>query len=138
MLNSYITTSQTLGVNDILEFDMNSGQCGCAIQHIADSTAFQLVKAGFYKIDFNGVASATATTTDPITLQLYNGSDEVAGAVASALSGAVDTPTNLAFSAIIHVRPSCRAVNNTSTLTFRNIGVEAVYSNANVVITKIS
>lgn len=138
MLNSYITTSQTLGVNGILEFDMNGQYCGCAIKHTAGSTTFYLTKPGFYKIDFNGTASATATTTNPIIIQLYDGTELVPGAVASSLSGATDTPVNLAFSAIIRVRPSCCAIDNNQALIFRNIGIEATYSNANVIITKIS
>lgn len=137
MLNSYISTSQTLIENAPIEFDINKLNTNCCVEHIAGSTTFTLKGYGFYQVNFNGIASATDTATDPIIIQLFNGSDEVEGALASALSGASDTPMNLAFSTIIQVRPSCCAIDNTASLTFRNVGIEAEYTNANVVITKL-
>lgn len=42
------------------------------------------------------------------------------------------------FSKIVQVLPSCCAINNTTTLTFQNAGLDTTYSNVNVVITKLA
>lgn len=39
---------------------------------------------------------------------------------------------------LVQVLPSCCAINNTTTLTFQNAGSEAIFTNTNVVITKLA
>ena len=138
MLNSYINANQTLAVNSNLEFDINQIQTGCTATHTPGTTSFQLNKPGFYFVTFNAVATATTTAaTNPITIQLLNNGTNVSGALASGLSTAANSPINLSFSTLIQVKPSCCAVNNTAILTLQNTGIEAEYTNANIVITKL-
>ena len=87
---------------------------------------------------FNGTAAATAAATEPITVQLFNGTTAIPGAVASELSATDTDIVNLAFGTIIQIRPSCPSISNTGYLTIQNIGVEANFTNANLSLIKIS
>jgi hypothetical protein len=137
MVNAFSITEQTLAPNELISFANNRIATGCSVSHSAGSATFSINKPGLYLISFHGVASATAAATEPITVQLLNKGVEVQGALASELSAAADTPVNLSFTTAIQVRPNCCAINNEANLTFENAGVEALFSNVEVVITTI-
>ena len=137
MVNAFSITEQTLAPNELISFANNRIATGCSVSHLAGSTTFSINKPGFYLVSFHGVASATAAATEPIVVQLLNKGVEVQGALASELSAAADTPVNLSFTTAIQVRPNCCAINNEANLTFENAGVEALFSNVEVVITTI-
>jgi hypothetical protein len=137
MILSYTSTPQTVGVNENLEFDIDRIKTGCTVTHAAGTPTFTLNKPGFYYIAFTGTASATAAATDPITVQFYDGINAIGGATASALSAAADTPVNISITTIIQVRPSCPSIDNTVSLTIQNTGIEAIYTDAALAITKL-
>jgi hypothetical protein len=137
MVNSFSITNQTLATNELISFANNRLATSCSISHPAGSTSFTIKRPGLYIVSFHGVASATAAATEPITVQLLNKGVEVQGALASELSAAADTPVNLSFTTAIQVRPSCCAIDNEAILTFENAGIEALFSNVEVVITTI-
>lgn len=137
MVNAFTNINQTLQPDDLIAFSNNRITTGCSISHPAGSTTFTIKKPGLYLVAFHGVASATAAATEPITVQLLNKGVEVTGALASELSAAADTPVNLGFTTAINVKPSCCAVDNEAVLTFENAGIEALFSNVEVVITPI-
>jgi hypothetical protein len=68
---------------------------------------------------------------------LQNNGVAVPGAIATFTTTVADDATNLAFSTIIRVPPSCCAVDNTANLTLVNTGVAATYTNVNINITKL-
>ena len=137
MVNAFSITDQTLTPNELITFANNRIATSCSVSHQAGSTTFNIKRPGLYLISFHGVASATAAATEPITVQLLNKGVEVQGALASELSAAADTPVNLSFTTAIQVRPSCCAIDNEANLTFENAGIEALFSNVEVVITTI-
>lgn len=137
MIYSYSIIPQDLTVNEDLIFTVDEIKTGCTVTHAAGTTTFVFNKPGYYYVTFNGVASATAAATDPITAELYNGAVAIPGALSSALSAAIDTPVSLSISTIIQVRPNCPAIDNTVNLTVKNVGIEANYTNATLTITKL-
>jgi hypothetical protein len=137
MIYSYNATPQTVAVDDDLTFTINGVKTGCTVTHAAGTSTFVFNKAGYYYVTFNGVASATAAATDPITVELYNGTTAIPGATSSALSAAIDTPVVLSIGTIIQVRPNCPAIDNTVNLVVKNVGIEANYTNATITITKL-
>lgn len=68
---------------------------------------------------------------------MCNGATAIAGALTSELSAAVDTPVALSMSTIIQVRPNCPAIDNRVSLTIKNTGIEAEFTNVALVITKL-
>lgn len=137
MIYSYSIIPQTLVTNDDLEFTIDAVKTGCTVTHAEGATTFSFNKPGFYYVTFNGVASATAAATDPIVVEMYNGATAIAGALTSELSAAVDTPVALSMSTIVQVRPCCPAIDNRVQLTIKNTGIEAEFTNAALVITKL-
>ena len=137
MIYSYSIVPQDLTTNDDVAFVIDEIKTGCTVTHAAGTPTFTFNKPGFYYVTFNGVASATEAATDPIVAQLYNGATAIPGALSSALSAAVDTPVTLSTSAIIQVKPSCPAIDNTVNLTVKNVGIAANYTNATITITKL-
>ena len=77
-------------------------------------------------------------TQGAITVQLQNNGTAVPGALSSDTSASTTDVRNLSFTKVIRVNPSCCAVNNQANLTFVNTGLGAIYTNANVVITKLA
>lgn len=138
MLSTYNITSQTVAVNGSLIFSNNQYQTGCSTLHTPGSTTIEVRGPGTYFLMFNGTAAATEAATDPITVQLFNGTTAIPGAVASEVSATTTDVVNLAFGTIIQIRPSCPSISNVGYLTIQNIGVEANFTNANLSLIKIS
>lgn len=138
MLDTYSITPQTLSEGEIIQFTQNRHQTHCNISHSLGTGSIALLKPGYYLVNFTGVTSATATATDPITVQLNVNGAPLSGAYASALSAAANSPVNLSFSTVVKVFPSCRACNNDTALTLVNGKVEALYSKVELVITHLS
>jgi hypothetical protein len=135
MVNSYTNTSQTLNTNDVLTFATNRTLNGCSVTHTEGTGTFVLKKPGYYYVFFNG--SGAAETAGNIVVQLLSNGVEVPGAVASGYSAANTNEETVSFSTIIKVLPSCACVNNTTTISLQNTGVETTFSNLNIVITKL-
>ena len=137
MANAFSITNQTLQPNDLISFANNRLATSCSVSHPAGTASFTIKRPGLYLVSFHGTASATAAATEPIIVQLLNKGVEVQGALASELSAAADTPVNLSFTTALQVRPSCCAIDNEAVLTFENNGIEALFTNVEVVITTI-
>ena len=138
MIYSYNTKEQTLAPNTEVVYSVDAIKTGSTVTHAAGTGTFVLNKPGYYYVTVTAVGSASATTTDPITLTLYNGTTPIAGATASELSAEATDIVDLTINTIIPVRPSCCAVDNTVNLMVVNTGVEAIYTNTTITITKLS
>lgn len=88
----------------------------------------------YLKMYQNGAPSITAYKLAPF----QNNGTAVPGALSSDTSASTTDVRNLSFTKVIRVNPSCCAVNNQANLTFVNTGLGAIYTNANVVITKLA
>lgn len=136
MLNSYTTTTQTISQNSPINFDINrvNTNCNCAISHAEGTSTFRISKCGYYFVAVN----ATATNaTDTVSFELQNNSTYVTGTSVSQSVGATADVVTQTFIAIVPVLPSCRAIDNTASLTVVNTGSAADYTNVNIVITKL-
>ena len=138
MVNSYTNAPQTVTTNDLLSFAINDVLTGCTVLHSAGSTSFKLNRPGFYYVSFTGTGAITGATAGAITVNLLRNGVAVPGATSTQESASATDTRTVNFSKIIQVLPSCCAVNNATTLTFQNTGLESTFSNVNVVITKLA
>lgn len=134
MINSYTITNQSVAVDDTLNFNVTRILTGCTVKHVDGSASFTLTKPGYYYVTFN--ADILGTAAGNVTAELINGSVAVPGATATTTI-AIGETESIAFATIIRVLPSCAAIDNTTTLTILNTGVEVTYTNANINITKL-
>ena len=134
MINSYTITNQSVAVDDTLNFNVTRILTGCTVKHVDGSASFTLTKPGYYYVTFN--ADVLGTAAGNVTAELINGSVAVPGATATTTI-AIGETESIAFATIIRVLPSCAAIDNTTTLTILNTGVEVTYTNANINITKL-
>ena len=134
MINSYTITNQSVAVDDTLNFNVTRILTGCTVKHVDGSASFTLTKPGYYYVTFN--ADVLGTAAGDVTAELINGSVAVPGATATTTI-AIGETESIAFATIVRVLPSCAAIDNTTTLTILNTGVEVTYTNANINITKL-
>ena len=134
MISSYNNTAQEVAINGLLTFTTDRILTGCTATR--NGQTFQLNKPGYYYVTFNADGAATTAVGD-IVVVLQNNGVAVPGAIATFTTTVADDATNLAFSTIIRVPPSCCAVDNTANLTLVNTGVAATYTNVNINITKL-
>ena len=134
MISSYNNTSQDVAINGLLTFTTDRILTGCTATR--NGQTFQLNKPGYYYVTFNADGAATTAVGDIVVVLQDNGV-AVPGAIATFTTTVADDATNLAFSTIIRVPPSCCAVDNTANLTLVNTGVAATYTNVNINITKL-
>ena len=134
MISSYNNTSQEVAINGLLTFTTDRILTGCTATR--NGQTFQLNKPGYYYVTFNADGAATTAVGD-IVVVLQNNGVTIPGAIATFTTTVADDATNLAFSTIIRVPPSCCAVDNTANLTLVNTGVAATFTNANINITKL-
>ena len=134
MISSYNNTSQEVAINGLLTFTTDRILTGCTATR--NGQTFQLNKPGYYYVTFNADGAATTAVGD-IVVVLQNNGIAVPGAIATFTTTIVGDVTNLAFSTIIRVPPSCCAVDNTANLTLVNTGVAATFTNVNINITKL-
>ena len=139
MVYSYTSGKQTVNTDSVISFTNDSIKTGCTVTHTAGSGIFILTKPGYYYVTVTADATATAdAVTDPIVLELYNGTTPLSAAIASELSESTTDVVNLTINAIIKVLPSCCMVNNDVTLNVVNTGVNAILNNITITITKIA
>lgn len=137
MINSYSTTSQSVGTGDVLNFAINDIKTCNLISHASGTGTFTINRPGYYKVSFTGTGSISGATAANVSVQLLNNNVIVPAAKATFYSaGAVNVGT-LNFSKIIYIPPSCCAVNNRGNLTIQNIGAPATFTNVNICITRI-
>lgn len=136
MISSYNITEQAVATGGLLTFTTNRILTGCTVTHAEGTTSFQLNKPGYYYVSFNGIAAPTTAAGD-VTVQLLSNTSPVPGAIATFSSTATTDLGNLSFATIIKVLPSCCAIDNTTTLTLTNSGVDSTYNNVNLSITKL-
>ena len=136
MISSYNITEQAVATGGLLTFTTNRILTGCTVTHAEGTTSFQLNKPGYYYVSFNGIAAPT-TAAGNVAVQLLSNTSPVPGAIATFSSTATTDLGNLSFATIIKVLPSCCAIDNTTTLTLTNSGVDSTYNNVNLSITKL-
>ena len=136
LLNAYANTNQTIAANETINFSNSNILTGCSIVFNAGSAAIQLKKPGVYLVSFNANV-AEGGTLGIISAQLAKNGININGAISSVDSTAAGDVGNINFNTLIKVLPSCCSIDNTTTLTVVNSGIEAIYSNANITVVKL-
>lgn len=136
MLDTYTNSTQTITTDSPIAFNINRVMTGCTVTHSAGSTSISLNKPGIYMVHFNGDAAESGTAGD-ITVQLFVNGVLYPGAEATEDSTATTDIVNLDFETLVRVTPQFCQCGNNVTLTFVDTGVGAVFSNVEVVITKV-
>lgn len=136
MLDTYTNTNQTIATGAPLAFNVNRVLTGCTATHTAGSTAANLNKPGIYMVHFNGDA-AVSEAAGAITVQLFVDGVLYPGAEATHTSSATTDIVNLSFEALVKVKKDCCECGNNVTLTFIDTGTGAVFSNVEVIVTKL-
>ena len=116
---AYNSTPQEVVANGILSF-ADYEASGCGIKAIG-STGIRISRSGKYLV----LVSSTIGGTGNVSLQLFQDGTAVPYAYAMANSTGTTNPQAIMFQKIITVNESCRCVNNATTLTLRNVGVDA-------------
>lgn len=136
MLDTYTNTDQTIVTGAPVLFNTNRVMTGCTATHCAGSASIALNKPGIYMVHFNGDAAESGTVGD-ITVQLFINGVLDPGAEATETSSATTDIANLSFETLVRVRKEFCECGNSVDLTFVDTGVGAVFSNVEVVVTKI-
>nr|DAJ99928.1 MAG TPA: BclA protein [Caudoviricetes sp.] len=135
-LFAYTQTSQNVLTNGDINFS-NAYNTGCSIRFVPGSTQVNIKTPGLYYVTFNGYG-AESETAGNITVQMSRNGVLVPGAIASANSSAVTGLESLSFSTIVRVSPSCSCVDNNTTLTFVNTGVNTTFANTAITIVRVA
>lgn len=136
LLNTYTNTSQTVATNGNIRFDNVNVLDGCSIDFNASSTSVVLDKAGVYFITMDATVS-DAGTPGTVGLQIAKNGTGINGATTKTVTTASTDVYSLTVSTIVKVLPSCCSTDNTTTVTVANIGLSAIYTNANLTIVKL-
>lgn len=139
MIYSYSTSDQTVAVNATISFENNGIKSGRCITHAVGTGSFSLNRVGYYLVHFNADV-ATSAAAGNATVQLYINGEAYEGAEATGTTSVAATDVvNLGFETIIQVLPNCCVnINNLPlTLTIRNTGLEAIFSNVALTIVKV-
>lgn len=134
IVKAKLTSQKSIAANTVISYDIFNQQ-GCSAE-ASGSTGITLKGEGTYLVMFNA-AAAEGGTAGIITAQLQRDGVAVPSAYASEYSSATTDTINLAFSDIIEVKKSCNCVDNTTTLTVANTGINASYSNAYLKVIKL-
>ena len=134
MISSYNITTQAVAANELLTFSTDRILTGCTATR--NGSTFQLNKPGYYYVTFNADVAATEAL-GALTVEMFDNGVAVPGAEATETATVAGNVSNVAFTTIIRVAPSCAMIDNTGRLTFVNTGVAATFTNVNVNITKL-
>lgn len=136
MLDTYTNSSQTIATGSPVLFNTNRIMTGCTATHCAGSASIELNKPGIYMIHFNGDAAESGTAGN-ITVQLFVNGVLYPAAEATVNSTATTDIDNMSFETLVRVRKDFCDCGNSVDLTFVDTGVGAVFSNVEVVVTKV-
>lgn len=136
MLNIYNSSAQSVATNGMISYDTDQLNQGVATSHTPGSNVFTLNYPGIYEVTFSA-AAASATTDEPITVQLIKNGIAVSGAEGITSSSAITDFQELSFSTLIEVNYMCLLTNNVVSLTVQNTGPEATFNLPTVTVKKV-
>lgn len=137
-LYSEVAGGRLVTNNQDIVFDNKVEQTGCTATANTPTNTIELNRQGFYMVHFNAVISNDNDVNEFINVVMQNNGVDVESAQAGATSSSTTDIENIAFTALVRVRPSCCSVNNRVRLRFKVTGSNAIVYFANVVVTKIA
>lgn len=136
MLNIYNSSAQSVATNGMISYDTDQLNRGVATSHTPGSNVFTLNYPGIYEVTFNATA-ASATTDEPITVQLIKNGIAVSGVEGETSSTAITDFQAISFSTLIEVNYMCLSTNNVVSLTVQNTGPDATFNLPTVTVIKV-
>lgn len=134
MLEAVNTAVQTVAANGTVVFSSTSVNRGCTVRHRQGSGRFTALKPGVYKVSFQGnVAIPTGGTAGPISLDVIQDGESLAGSRMVSTPAAVDSYNSVSTVVLVEVYrcdSASIAVRNTS-------GVAINIQDANIVIDRL-
>lgn len=136
-LNAASIAEQSVVANGFIEYPINNLLTGTAIKHTAGSTSVSLIR-GLYLVSVNAdIVPAAAGNVGLQLLATTESTSAVINGAQSVVTGTADTAVNLAFSTLIRVRPSCCAVNNSTSVQVQATATATV-NNSSIVVVKLA
>lgn len=134
MIEAVNTAIQTIEANGTVVFSSASVNRGCTVRHRQGSGRFTALKPGVYKVSFQGnVAIPTGGTAGPISMDIVQDGESLAGSRMVSTPAAVDTYNSISTVVLVEVYQcdsASIAVRNTS-------GVAINLQDANIVIDRL-
>lgn len=127
MLMAVVNAPQSVTAGGLINLTTQVQKCCCAKNNAG---AIEL-KPGRYLVN----VSASITGTGTATIQLNNNGVAIQSAKATETLVTGDT-SNVAFSAVVIVNPSCRCTDNTTVLQLQVLDVNVTVENAVVTVVK--
>lgn len=136
-LNAASIAEQTVTANGFIEYPINSLLTGTAITHPAGSTSVSLIR-GLYLVSVSAdVVPAAAGNVGLQLLATTESTSAVVNGAQSVVTGAADTAVNISFTTLIRVRPSCCAVNNSTSIQVQATAA-ATINNSSISVVKLA
>ena len=128
-------TPITYAENSTISFEINGENNPCSsVSHYPGTAQIIIRNPGLYMVSYNGFATGSGN----VAVQLYTNGTAVPYAKCIATSTGLTDAVPLNFNTYIRVLPSCAAINNTTTMTINNVGVEANYYLNNLLVSRVS
>lgn len=137
MLETY-SQNLAVGANTAISFNNISIQKGVTAVKTAPATV-QFNRAGVYMVSFDATAAISGATAGNITVQLYKNGTAQPQALTSTNSTSTTDLGTLSFVTLVQVpqNNNCNCATSGTTIQLLNIGLDATFTQANLVITKI-
>lgn len=134
MIDAVNVAPQTVAANAAVVFGNTRIFTGCSVRHEQGSSRFVALKPGVYEVTFNAnVAIPTGGTVGPITLDIIQDGEAVAGSKMITTPAAVELLENVSSTILIRVY-GCGCCTS---LSVRNSSpADALVQDANFVITR--
>lgn len=135
MIDAVNVATQAVATNAVVLFNSTRILTGCSARHEPGSGRFVLLKPGIYEVEFNANVSIPAGgTVGPITLNIVQDGEPVAGSKMIFTPAAVDELGNVSATILVRVYEQCcctsLSVRNDTPATTINV------QDANFVITR--
>ncbi len=134
MIEAVNTAVQTVEANGTIFFNSTSVKKGCSVRHRQGSGRFVALQSGVYKVSFQAnVAIPTGGTAGPISLDVTQDGESLAGSRMVSTPAAVDSYNSVSAVVLVEVYKCDSAsvsVRNTS-------GVAINVQDANIVIDRL-
>lgn len=133
MVDAVNVAAQVVATNDTVVFSSTRICTGCTVRHEQGSGRFVILKPGIYEVEFNAnVSLPTGATVGPITLDIVQDGEAIAGSRMIYTPAAVETLGNVSSTVLVRVYNCCCVPLSVRNSTASDINVQ----DANFVITR--
>jgi hypothetical protein len=137
------TTPVTYAENAVISFETNgeyNNPCPNSnmIVHPAGSQTINLNRPGLYLVQYNGTLANNTNAAGVVGAQIFVNGVAIPQAKGVETSSGAAEVVNVGINTYIRVLPSCAAIDNRTTITVVNVGLEANYYLNNLLVARVS